>query len=499
MADRKDDVTALHPDYEKALPTWTLVNDACAGERAVKEKEDLYLPRPNELDKSEENKTRYKQYLKRAVYYNASGRTALSMSGLAFRRWPEIELPGSLEAIQDNVSGSGVPLIQQAQSTLMQVVKTGRCGLLVDYPRTEGPQSRADQQAGGMLPTISLYTETAITNWRTTKVGSRVKLSMVVLKETEEIENGFEIRIETQYRVLKLENGIYVQEIWRRKRNDNGGIRRNAKFELDETITPLQGNGRPWNEIPFTFIGSRSNDTSINPAPLEDIASLNIAHYRNSADYEESVYMVGQGQVWMSGIDETWVKMLKDEGFYFGARTPLPLPVNGQAGLLQMEENTLCKGAMDQKEAQMAALGARLVQAGSANAPITATQTESNDAVAHSVLSLCCDNVSMGFTQALMWAANFANAEGEVVFSISTEFTKIIDAQTADVLIKAVQSGLMPESDLWAALRAAGYIDSKKSDDMIREEIRQQIAAGGRTELDDIDETDPERDPAEVE
>jgi hypothetical protein len=481
-----NDVTFTHPDYDAAFAEWTLVKDAAAGERQIKAKGDEYLPRPNAADTSKANQTRYDQYLARAVYYNVTGRTVRSLSGLAFRRWPEIELPSQLDAFVENATGAGVSLIQHAQATLSQILKTGRGGLLADYPRTDGPQSLADQQSGSAQPTLSYYTETAITNWKTMKVGSRVVLSLVVLMETHEVDGGWEVKLEPQYRVLRLVGGIYRQELWRKQRSDKGAVRKNAPWVLADAITPRQGNGQPWKEIPFQFIGSQNNDATIDQAPMGDIAALNIAHYRNSADYEDSVYIVGQPQIVMAGLEQQWVDMLEEKGVYIGSRAPLPLPEGGSAQLLQAAPNTLCKEAMDQKERQMAAIGARLIAAGSAEvAQRTATQVESDDATAHSVLSLCCDNVSKAYQQALRWAANFANATGNVVFSIATEFTKIIDAPTLQVMLQLVQAGKMPEADLFSALRVAGYIDSEKTDDEIRDEISAQAPPATGGALDD--------------
>src|SRR5690606_25343418 len=149
----------------------------------------------------------------------------------------------------------------------------------VDFPKTEGPISKADQESGGIQPTITLYGESAITNWRTIKVGSRVLLSLVVLKEAHENEDGFGVEIETQYRVLRLEvvdtnegpKRVYKQEIWRKERTDKGTTRKNAKWIIDDEFYPKQGNGQPWSEIPFVFSGSRSNDSSVDESPMEAI------------------------------------------------------------------------------------------------------------------------------------------------------------------------------------------------------------------------------------
>lgn len=467
------DITAQHPDYAAALPEWEMIEDASAGERAVKAKGETYLPKPNCADKSAENAERYKQYVARAVYYSATGRTLQGLTGLAFKRWPEIELPASMEDFRNNVTGAGVPLIQHAQATVGGILKTGRGGILVDFPRLNREASRADQIQGGAQPTLTYYSATAITNWRTMKRGSRVVLSLVVLCETyEEVDaGGFAVELKTQYRELRLENNVYKVNVWRKVRDAEG--KESWQPMADMAAEPKQGNGQPWNEIPFQFIGSQNNDTAIDFAPLRDIASVNLAHYRNSADYEDSVYMTGQPQVWVMGVNEEWLEIWKKNGIYVGSRSIGAGPQGASVQMIQAQPNQLAKEAMDQKEKQLAALGARLLVPG--DAPRTATEVDSDDATAHSVLTSVCDNVSQAYEKVLAWAANFANASGEVTFSIPTEFTKVVDAATAQVLLQLVQAGKMPESDLFTALRLAGYIDSDKTDEQIRDEIGQQL------------------------
>lgn len=130
------------------------------------------MPRPNPLDLSAEASKRYEQYLARAVYYNAVGRTASSLVGMAYHKWPDVVLPAGLEYLLEDADGSGVGLINQSQDTVTRVLAKGRAGLLADYPSTEGSTSKADQEAGGIRATIQLYDADSIINWRTVKRGA---------------------------------------------------------------------------------------------------------------------------------------------------------------------------------------------------------------------------------------------------------------------------------------------------------------------------------------
>jgi len=469
------DVTTTRGDYDAARKLWDIVDDATSGEWAVKAKGDFYLPRPNPTDRSAQNIARFDQYLFRAVYVNAAGRTVSGLVGVAFSQWPEIEMPAALDFLKDDASGSGTTLIQQAQIAVAGNLKRGRGGLLVDFPVADRNVSKADQATQRVHATITNYEAKSIINWRPVKRGGRTMLGLVVLAETYDVEDEFATKTEPQYRVLRLDQS-YTMEVWR-------------KTEAGEWVatitTPLDGAGKPWTEIPFTFYGAQNNEPEIGPVPMYDLCVINLAHYRNSADYEDSVYACGQPQVWLAGLDEAWRDHLEAQGIYVGSRSVGMLPVGGSAQMLQASPNTLAKEAMDQKEAQLAAHGARLVQPGSAVK--TATQTDSEDATAHSVLSLVCDNVSAAYTKALGWVQAFEGVTGTVSFAIPTKFvTDKLDAQTLTALFAGVQQGLIPESDFWAKAREAGFIDADKTDEEIREEIAQQNPGGGAADaLDD--------------
>jgi hypothetical protein len=233
--------------------------------------------------------------------------------------------------------------------------------------------------------------------------------------------------------------------------------------------------------IPFQFLGSENNDTSIDDSPLYDMAEINIGHYRNSADYEEAAYLVGQPQPWMAGLDEQWRDHMEKNGIFLGSRAPWLLPVSGTCGVWQAQPNTVAKEAMDGKKEDMVSLGARLIERGSAVK--TATQADNDSAAEHSVLSLVVSNVSEAYSQCLVWMAEFVNAPGEVVYKLNQDFSQIsLDATILTGLFNAVQGGKLPESDFWQYLRDRGVIDPEKTDDDIRGELE---TSGAGLNLDD--------------
>jgi hypothetical protein len=128
-----NDVTFTRPEYDAAKSRWRLVRDVCKGSETIKAAGELYLPKPNGHDLSDENKERYKGYKARAVFFNATGRTKNSLVGAVFRTWPTLTLPGALDYVSRDIDGQGVSIYQQSQSVIGHLLEVGRHGLLVDY------------------------------------------------------------------------------------------------------------------------------------------------------------------------------------------------------------------------------------------------------------------------------------------------------------------------------------------------------------------------------
>lgn len=461
---KREEITALEP-------RWTLIRDCLSGDKAVKDKGQTYLPKPNAADTSDENNSRYEAYKKRAVFYNVTARTLRGLCGQVFARDPVIKLPSTImKPIQTDVNGAGIGIDQQARKALERILAHGRCGILVDYPTVAAPATMAQAQAGEIRPTICLYDPWDVINWRTITVGSKILLSLVVISEKDVVDDdGFEAKHEEYFRVLRLTGGIYHSQIWYFDNAQNA-------YVMESDIVPLDGSGKPWNEIPFSFIGSENNDSTPDLPPLYDMAVLNIAHYCNSADYEESCFMVGQPTPYFAGLTEQWVtKMLKGT-IQLGSRGAVPLPEGGTAGLLQAEPNSMPKEAMEHKERQMVALGAKLVE--QTTVQRTATEAGMEEASTTSLLGTCAKNVSHAYTFALKWCAKFLNvviAEdgADCNYELNTEFDLArLGAQDIAAVVAAWQAQAISFTELRGNLKAGGiaWLD----DDEAQEEIESQ-------------------------
>lgn len=464
-------INARHKDYASMVNQWMRIDAAIAGEDAVKALKVAALPMPNAMDISLENQQRYDSYLQRAVWHAVSGRTLSNMVGQVFSIAPTSQLPGVLDELNVDVDGSGVNLAQQAKQTLSHVISKSRCGLFVDYPTTEGVTTIADQQTNGIRPIILIFDPICIINWRMTKRGALSQLSLVVI-ESDYVSNddGFEVAYETEWKALRLLNGVYTVEVWRKVDDD---------FVKFSSVTPTNGAGKTMTEIPFIFVGVDANDYTVEKPLLGDIVSLNYAHFRDSADYQEAVYMLGQPTPFATGLTDDWIKRQLGGAISLGSRNIVPLPENATMGLLQVSPNTLPKEAMDQKEEQMQSLGAMLVER--KKVAITATEAGINDAAETSILSACANNVTAAYCHALVFAGAFANVDVpndpiNPIFELNTDFAvSRLNPNEVKATLDAYNGGLISFTEARDKLKRGGY--AFEEDEIVKGEIDQKAEA----------------------
>ena len=455
---------------------YALIRDCLLGERRIKERSVQYLPIPNESDEADACSKRYASYLKRAVFYNVTKRTLEGLCGQVFMREPVIAVPEVLDIVKEDADGAGTNIVGLAKKGAEYTIAYGRAGLFIDYPVVEGGATIDQIKSGDIRPTIALFAPDKILNWRTVKRGARTLLALVVLEETYyDQKDAFETRELTRWRVLRLENNVYTVELFQIPTNTDGSHGLGAPTNMGVKTTPQGPDGNPLDEIPFTFIGASNNDYIVDEPPMYDIATLNIGHYRNSADYEESVFIVGQPTPVFTGLTEDWVTNVLKGKVRLGARAAVSLPVGGDAKLLQAAPNSMPKEAMEHKEKQMVALGARLVEQKSVVR--TATESGYDQATESSILTSVAQNVSAAFTYALKWCAFFVGAPDDKIFMhLNTDFDiATMSADDRRQLMAEWQGGGITWEEYRVNLRKAGI--ATENDEKARVTIDKELAS----------------------
>jgi hypothetical protein len=472
-------VNAKRPDYDQWCKAWTLVRDVVKSD-AKKYIKDIDVTDPE----------RCKKYKDDAQFTNFTARTKAGLVGAVFRREPIIKLPSEIEYLLTDATGFRMPLKKLAQECVGEVLMTGRYGILVDYPASEEGLTKAEIELKNLKARIYTYTAESIINWQEKMVDGMPILTLVVLKEeySELGEDGFEWIKKCQYRVLRLNNGIYTQEVY------DG-----EKLERQMFYTPRDANGNPWEYIPFIFIGSEDNDSDIDPIPLYDLAALNVGHLRNSADYEESVHIVGQPTLVMtSELTMEQFKAANPNGVVIGSRKGLNLGIGGKAEFLQASPNQLADEAMIRKEEQAVMVGARLIVKQLDRE--TATAAKMRHSGETSILETIANNVEQALELSCAYVARFMSGNiyqdsEEGIEDIDIElnnqyFDKDLDPNFILAAIQLLQNRLVAVSDLRQQLRAYGVINQERTDEEIDKEIDTSLPPVGQ---------DPNADPGNTE
>jgi hypothetical protein len=464
-------ISTPRPEVSKLLPRYKIIRDVI--EQNVEDLGECYLPCPSgkpKSDRTAEENIRYTNYVMRAIFYNFVARTLVGFIGQIFSREIELKVPTTLNALVKDVTGDGLTLEQLAKEACAEALSVGRFALLVDYPKSERAFTKAEVDEGLARPVILPYKAEQIIDWDFKKVGAKWVLCFVVLKEIHDYR-GTDGSLNTcnQFRILDMGedgNGVYRQRVWR-EGDHNGWV--------EEEESEPKANGKQLSEIPFTFIGAINNDSKPDMPPMYDMAKINIGHYRNSADYEESVFYIGQPTFVVSGIKEKWWNDVMKCVLRFGSRNGVVLNENATAELLQAQPNAMAKEAMDSKKEQLASMGAEFLRETSTEK--TATEAAINDSSRTSAISNAAKNVSAAFQFALEWCAVFqGEAETSVMFKLNSEFdlVRMTESQRAQ-LLKEFQANVISWTEYRSALHKAGI--ATEDDAKVKTEIEEKEAA----------------------
>ena len=452
-------ITTAHPSYTHASAKWQRVRDAVSGADAVHGAGERYLPRLGGQSPAE-----YKAYAMRAGWFGATSRTIDALHGLIFRKPAEITAP---QELLDDVTMSGRSAVDFASDVAREVLGVGRVGVLVDHvAATQGPSNAAQAAAMGLRPYLSMYTAERIVNWRTARINGRTQLALVVLSEDYEVAGAdeFEITTATQYRVLRLLDGVYVQQVWR----ESAG----SSWSLVEQSVPMQ-RGAAMTSIPFVLIGPEHLGADVSDPPLIDLADVNLSHYRTGADLEHGAHFTGlptpviagyqkqdPNEVLSIGSTSAWV-------FSDPAAHASYLEFTG-SGLSTLEK------LMDRKESQMAQLGARMLTDQKAGVE-SANALEIRSSGETSMLGALAQTVSHGLTRALTIASTWMGG-GVATVSLNTAFsTGSLDPAKLQALVGAWQAGAISHKTLFWNLQQGELV----ADDVAHEDEQAIIADEG--------------------
>lgn len=440
-----------HPDYDARKGQWARCRAAVAGQDAVHDGKQAYLPRLSEQTDAE-----YDAYRTRTPWYGATGRTLDGLVGMIFRSAPRFEAPAALKVFAEDITLGGVTLDGIARDVTEEVLQMGRIGLLVEYPQVaEQPNNLAAASAMNLRPYVTVYKTEHIVNWKLARVNNAMQPVLIVLQESYDVDGDeFESKTATQYRALILGAAGYLQRVYR----EQGEKKEWVQFGGD--VVPLKG-GAPLTAIPFYPFGPRALSMEMQQSPLLDLVDLNLSHYRTAADLEHGAHFTGLPTPFIAGMTQEVDASGIAQPIRIGSSTAI---VSGDpaASATYMEFTGQGLGAlerlMDRKEKQMAALGARMLapeKAGVEAADTLSMRHNGEDSVLAGIAVL----VAYGITEMLTFMGEWAGIAGELKYTLNTDYLpKGMSAQDIAALVAAWQQGAISYQTLFAKLQQGEVI-----------------------------------------
>jgi hypothetical protein len=301
--------------------------------------------------------------------------------------------------------------VRYARRVVGEVLGVGRAGSLVLW------------DAAGVRPWVSCWRAEDVLDWEV----ERSTLVRVELRDGERL------------RVLRLVNGMCLQELWERR--DGGWV-------LVERAT-IKREAVPVGFIPFVFHGPSHSRPEPDRLPLSDIIAANLDHYRLDADYKHGLHFAALPTAWVTGFD-------KGAPLRIGSSAAWVSDIPGaSAGFLEFTGAGLgyIERAMERIEKRMALLGARMLEAGGADGAEAGHRSELCG------LGSVVASVNQSLTRVLQltrwWIdGTEAGGSGQVSFTMNTDLSsRAISGEHLSAAVAAWRAGAMSRESLLELLK----------------------------------------------
>lgn len=405
------------PQIEALAEDWQLAADLLGGTKAMRAAARRRLPQwPNESGES------YQARLSTATLFPAFARTLGVMAGKPFSKALTYgdDVPARIREWCDDADLQGTNLHAFAADLLSEALGYGLCGVLVEYPRTDGVRTVADERAVNARPYLVRYNHDQILGWRSARVNGAARLTLLRLAETGEEEDG-EYGTRPVDRVRVLRPGSW--ELW-------------EKGEKDEYAL-VQSGTTTLTEIPFVPFYGRKTGFMLGESPLLDLAHLNVKHWQSQSD-QDTILHVARVPILAA--------ITSDEGFELtvGASSAVRIPEGGDLKFVEHGGAAIAAGreSLQDLEGQMIQTGAELL----VQKPGQRSATEANnDAEANkSELQSVAESFEDSLDQCLQFMADWVGEAQGGHISLFKDFgaATLTDA-SAQLILSMQQAGLI--------------------------------------------------------
>ncbi len=439
MADTELTMHIVHGEYEKSRLEVLKIREATEGELAIKTSEQsiVYLPNPNDLDKtSPASLDKYASFKARAEYDNIASSTLTNLGGAMWSTPPTVELPTEIEYMIDNSDGSNLSLLESMEITASNIYQVKFHGLLADF-------DGVTNQAG-----IKHYPRESIVDWDFGVVNGINQLNYLKLVQVNSHVDKRTFKRVTKQDILILgldESGSYYQQLI--EQSDDG-------LEIVGELEYPELGGATLKSIPFRIVSDSLSKAHSMPKGfgiLYPIVLKSIARYQVNADLKKVLHMAGSPTSWSKGWDDESLSLYRDmtgkEHIEVGVDSHIPLPKDSDIGYLEWnpESGGLFK-YLEENQKEIKAFGGNFDTSDGSNEMVgvakirNAEQLRAVVNVANSIESAYIDLIEIVFG-----FMSTKKAMPDYEFSLNKEFEQVkLNPQERTAILNEFTQGLIP-------------------------------------------------------
>lgn len=479
------------PEADACAHDLTLIHDLLGGTRPMHRKAPVYIAKwPAEDEKVFEIRSRCE------TVFEGLGRTLSAATGMLFAKPPKITWNASEATIKphyDNLDAAGTKGSVLIKRFAEAAMRDGLGGILVDHtpvPVGEDKQPIAvvtDQmeQELGLRPTWALYARSQIINWRHATINNQRTLTMVVLHETADVEDGpYGIKTVHRWRELRLiltPDGY--QGTWKVTESDTVDCAKAEEFRFVGSGAFKNRAGKVAPFLPFSVAYTGRTDAPMTATiPLLGVAWANLAHWQQSTDLRFYRWSSAYPQPTVTGAlapDAAGNAQKLRLGPFVAVHLSDP---NAKFAWEEIEGKSMdqLEKGIAEKLRQMSMLGMAFLSGDTRRAAETAEAKRLDATAENSTLATSAqgneDCVNASFEHHA-WYLGIAKIDAPVL-EINRDFeSTVIDPQTMTAYVQAVALAGLPPRILLEAWLAGGRLPPETDIDALLAEMMANQAA----------------------
>lgn len=282
----------VHPALVAAQEDLALMHDLLAGTRRMHERSTTYIRKWKDEDPKVYEIRRQCETL-----FEGLGRTLSAAVGMLFAKAPQIEWNAAESAMAEhwaNIDAAGTAGPVFLKRFAEGAIRDGLQVILVDHPPApKDAQGRpititaANEGPLGLRPTWAMYGRGQAINWRVGKVNNRTALTMLVLHEPTQVDDGlYGTKTVQRYRVLRLipgEDGAPVAAwtLYELEKDENG----KEKFRVKNSGFFRNRLGQYARFLPVAIAYTGRTDAPMTASiPLLGVAWANLSHWQQATN-----------------------------------------------------------------------------------------------------------------------------------------------------------------------------------------------------------------------